>query len=302
MVVGYLLESVLGQLFALGFLIKGFPSTTSPSKTRDLLAEGCQIFFDCAIFFVVSIQISCVVVLARKDFGISANGLGGLTVQITWAVALVCMLPLLYPLVILEYTHEERSNFRFSLFCGCWILFFYTFISQMIGEFAPSQVGVGAGGGGSTIIKPEQMDALDSLCLTGVPVLTSTEQTILKVFGAAGSIIISIYGLAYLIWFILQRQYSTQAKCVQKKLFSVLPSTHRGQVAISALAILVPILTIPQFWGIFRLREIQRSLAGATSNAYVDNQWTFGQVVAVTIFAPVFTEMGYLMIQNFREP
>lgn len=67
------------------------------------------------------------------------------------------------------------------------------------------------------------------------------------------------------------------------------------------LSIAVPLLTIPQLWGVLRLRGIQKGLADATSNVYVDNQWTFGQVVAVMIFVPVFTEVGYLWIKERRE-
>ncbi len=67
------------------------------------------------------------------------------------------------------------------------------------------------------------------------------------------------------------------------------------------LSIAVPLLTIPQLWGVLRLRGIQKGLADATSNVYVDNQWTFGQVVAVMIFVPVFTEVGYLWMKERRE-
>lgn len=62
-------------------------------------------------------------------------------------------------------------------------------------------------------------------------------------------------------------------------------------------------LSIPQIWGVLRLRGIQKALADTTNNAYVDNQWTFGQVVAVMLFAPVATEIGYsLMKSNTWKP
>jgi hypothetical protein len=298
MVAGYLFESVLGFAFAVGFSISGLPSDPPISIHKRHLIDGCKVFFDCAVFFVVSIQISSVVVLARKDFGLSANGLGGLTVQITWAVALVCMLPLLYPMIILEYASKERANFRFFLFCGCWILFFYTFISQMIGNFAPSQVGEGAGPGGQTIVTTSEMDTLVSMCLGGIRVLSTTEQKVLSASGAVGSILISMYGLGYLLWFIGSRLHEDVINAVRTKISAAYPKVQKDRMSIITLGILLPLLTIPQFWGIFRLREIQRSLAGATSNAYVDNQWTFGQVVSVTIFAPVLTELGYLLLRG----
>jgi hypothetical protein len=299
MVVGYFFEAVLGLIFAIGLSGKG-PLLAKKPLTRNtkLLATGCKTFFDCAVFFVASIEIACLIVLERKNSGISANALGGLTVQITWAVALLCLLPLLYPMVILEYVEKGRSNYRFFLFCGCWILFFYTFVSQMIGNFGQSQVGQGAGPGRTTIITTEEMDVLTSLCLSGVKVLTNTEQKILSGFGAAGSIVISLYGLLYLLWFIIQRQSRRQAKWVCTKAQSI-PARYRSSTfLIRSAVVLVPILTIPQFWALMRLRGIQKALANSTSNSYTDNQWTFGQVVAVIIFAPVFTEVGYLWIQD----
>jgi hypothetical protein len=47
-----------------------------------------------------------------------------------------------------------------------------------------------------------------------------------------------------------------------------------------------------------RLRGIQKGLADATKDVYVDTQWTFGQVVAVMIFVPVFTEVGYVWLKD----
>jgi len=142
MVIGYFLDSIISFFLAL-MLSSHEPISMMPPLTKhgELLAEACKVFFDCAVFFAISIQISCIVVLVRRDFGISANGLGGLTVQITWAVAVLCMLPLIYPMFVLRYIDRDRSNYRLFLFCGCWLLFFYTFISQMIGDFGPSQVG-----------------------------------------------------------------------------------------------------------------------------------------------------------------
>lgn len=299
MVVGYTFESVLGLLFALGL---GFQRPVSRTRYSEiyssLLLKGCSTFFDCAVFFAVSIQISCVVVLVRRDFGISANGLGGFTTQITWAIALLCMLPLIYPLMVLGHISPDRGGYRFFLFCGCWVLFFYTFISQMIGDFAPSQVGQGAGEGGATIITTDEWNKLTALCLTGVRALSSNEQNLLSRFGAAGSLLVSAYGFIRLVYFIGERQWPSRFDKIREKWLSLFNEERRTQYLVIFWCVLITVLTIPQLWGVFRLRGIQRALADATSGAYVDNQWTFGQVVAVMIFAPVITELGYLVINH----
>lgn len=109
-------------------------------------------------------------------------------------------------MVILEYTEKEDRKYRFFLFYICWILLFYVFISQMVGNFAPSQVGKGAGPGDTSIILPDQMYKLEDLCLRGINTLTKAEQKVLSGFGAAASIMISLYALIYLLWLIIHRQ------------------------------------------------------------------------------------------------
>jgi hypothetical protein len=208
------------------------------------------------------------------------------------------MMPLIYPLVVLGYISKEKEGYRFFLFCGCWVLFFYTFISQMIGEFAPSQIGEGAAAGGTTIITDDEWNKLTTLCLSGVQATTTLEQKILTGFGAAGSLVVSAYGLIRLLWFIGERQWPNQTRAIRKRALPKLSSGRKTTYTVIFWIVLLTILTIPQFWGVFRLRGIQKSLANATSNAYVDNQWTFGQVVAVMIFAPVFTEVGYHLIRD----
>jgi len=299
MIIGYFLDFVFGFCFALSLAFHE-PISTKPPLTKygGLLAEGCKVYFDCTVFFAISIQIACLIILVRRDFGISANGLGGFTVQITWAISLLCMLPLLYPMFILRYTNKDRKNYRLFLFCGCWLFFFYNFMSQMIGDFGPSQVGQGTGPGGATIITTDEWNNLTSLCLSGVEYLSTAEQKVLSGFGAAGSITITTYGLLSLLWFITTRRFPETAKVVRHKFSLDFLQKNRKQNTIWFVIFLVPLLTIPQLWGVLRLRAIQKGLANATGNVYVDNQWTFGQVVAVMIFIPVFTELGYLRIKK----
>ena len=271
-------------------------------------------FYDCAIYFAASIQIACVVVLVRKDYGISADGLGGLTVQITWAVALLSLLPLLYPLVMLGIfvseesekeleeaeTSRSRHEFRFYLFSICWVLFLYTFVSRMIGDFAPSQVGQGAGPGGSTIITTEDWATLDVLCFTGVQQLTDNETMVMEAFGTAGSIILSLFILCPFLWTILQSLDPSFVKLVERKFSVVRKNWAIQSLGSRAILVLIPLLTVPEIWGVFRIRNIQEALTDTMGVEYTDNQWTFGQVVAVVIFAPVIVEVAYLSARHPR--
>ncbi len=181
------------------------------------------------------------------------------------------MLALLYPMYILRYTDKVRKNYRLFLFCGCWLFFFYNFMSQMIGDFGPSQVGQGAGPGGATIITSDEWNNLISLCLSGVEYLSPAEQKVLSGFGAAGSITITTYGLLSLLWFITTRRFPETAKTMRHKIFSKFLPSNRKPNTIWCVILAVPLLTIPPLWGVLRLRGIQKGLANATSNVYVDN-------------------------------
>jgi hypothetical protein len=58
---------------------------------------------------------------------------------------------------------------------------------------------------------------------------------------------------------------------------------------------LVTLLSVTQIWAYFRIQNLQAQMTKAAGNSYLDQQWTFGQVVAVSVFAPVLTEALFFM-------
>jgi hypothetical protein len=44
------------------------------------------------------------------------------------------------------------------------------------------------------------------------------------------------------------------------------------------------------FWAFFRLRQVQKHMNEVAGGDFPDGRWTFGQIVAVTVFVPVFVE------------
>jgi hypothetical protein len=128
--------------------------------------------------------------------------------------------------------------------CGCWFSFFYTFISQMIGDFGPSQVGQGASGGGTTIITTDDWNILTTLCLANVDYLSTAEQKVLGAFGAARSILVTTYGFLNLLWLITTRRFPDRAKAIRNKLSSF-SKTSKKQYAIVCFNIAIPVLTVP---------------------------------------------------------
>ena len=101
MIVGYVIENVLGLILVSSLYALRLRADDERQRAHQrildrcisVLRRGCNSFFDCAVFFTFSIQIACIVALARLDFGISANGMGDSTAKITWAISLLTILP-----------------------------------------------------------------------------------------------------------------------------------------------------------------------------------------------------------------
>jgi len=133
------------------------------------------------------------VVLVRKDFGISANNLGGLTTQITWTVALLTLLPTMYcvfmPVLLKDVAEErKRSGLHFLLFFICWVLFLYTFFTRMANT-------TGKGTTESALTAKEWGLLLD-MCFQGGQSISDPENTAMEVFGIFGSIFVSTFTIA----------------------------------------------------------------------------------------------------------
>jgi len=58
-------------------------------------------------------------------------------------------------------------------------------------------------------------------------------------------------------------------------------------------------LAVPLLWGFWRLRGIQRRLSLTVRGYYEGNDWGFGQVMAIAIFAPVGAEMLFVWMQGW---
>lgn len=57
--------------------------------------------------------------------------------------------------------------------------------------------------------------------------------------------------------------------------------------------VLLLALAVGQIWTIFRLCRFQADIAKNAGNSDIDNEWSFGQVAGVTVFAPVLIECWF---------
>ena len=311
MIAGYIIENGLGFVLVLSLFIlrRRIPEHQQMSSAGPLhrymgvATRGCDSFHDCAVFFTFSIQLACIVVLARLDFGVSADGLGDSTAKITWAISLLTMLPITYVAFnpdLLRYQSAEalsrsqkskdrKEQLRFLLFAVCLLLFIYPFLSRMTETFGPSLIG-----GNSKVISTSEWNIIQSMCVANVDPITSKEVVAMDVFSVAGSLFVCLLGLTKVIWLATKRHHE-QSQFVQYVQNCNSKWRNSTQLAL-ALFVLVPIIAVSQLWTIFRLRRFQEQVSANSNNADLDTQWTFGQIVAVTIFVPVLVECWFTWV------
>lgn len=305
MILGYILENILGFFFALALFILPRSSRNSQEtgrsvpyteRVRNVLTQGCSSFYDSAVLLCFSVQIASLVMLSRLDFGISANGMGDSTAKITWSVSLLTLLPLLYvaylphllqrPVIDKQAARPaSRQQLRFGLFSVCWLLTLYPFYSKMIGHFGPSLIGDGEG----QAISDNDWNMIQAVCTANVENISDQELVAMRFFGVAGSLFVSICTLLKVIWLGLRRQHGDSGfvRRIEKHRMIIGP-----KVTILFLIIL-PTFAISQIWTIFRLRRLQEDVSRNTGNENLDSQWTFGQIASITVFAPVAVDSAF---------
>ncbi|KAK1655822.1 hypothetical protein BDP81DRAFT_388712 [Colletotrichum phormii] len=295
--IGYAVELALG--FVLASLVLMIRQRHGPRAEffQLVLKAGFDAFFEFAIYFAIAIEIAAVVMLVNKDFGISTAGFGANEAQIALAVSVVCILPLLYPIALspLDLFHPEserqaqqnsrklqqrqrrQRDFSLVLFALVCVLFFYPFLSQCIHNWAPLRVGEGNGGDGKTYLTEEEWERIRDMCFGKVNNFTVSEHWALAVCEIIASLLIFLF----MLWHAMELGIRRIAGVGESE-------SGPG----SALLLFVPLFFgCALLWCIFRLRSIQAAAASNMGSEYAGNDWGFGQIVGIIIFAPVPTEM-----------
>jgi hypothetical protein len=177
MVIGYLLESLICVVLLVSFSWLDRQTESPSALARLLLSNAAKTFYENAVFFTFAIQAASIITLAKVDFGVNADGMGGFTMEIAWLVSSLTLLPLL-PMVFhsgmflevravgeaisrpskhsaigieegdknLASGGDERSNDvaearrgqRFLFYIICWAMGFGPFFSRMGDTFGMS--------------------------------------------------------------------------------------------------------------------------------------------------------------------
>ncbi len=309
--VGYVLEVSLAFLFAL--LAYTFHRTTpGPSRTATrwwkAVGRSFAAFFECAIYFSLAIQLASVVFLAKRDFGMAPEGFGANETQISLVTSVLCMLPLLYPIGLLPMDREDddankRRNLHLFLFNLATLLFFYPFLSQGIHTWAPTRIGKGNDEGRDTIDETE-WENLNDVCWGGVQQLSESGRWALAVIMMISSLVVYLFAFWVCFRRVFPGENREQVSYMHGetgKLFSRGP-TDRMQRALHSDVARGIVLVFPTalaaclLYFLFELRSIQEELTISLRGEYTGNDWGFGQLISVTIFAPVLVEFIYSLM------
>ena len=258
--------------------------------------------------------------LVQKDYGLSTRGFGAADAQIALANSVVCVLPLLYyvgmavspspgggcgtkrersPASISSNAQEAKddaasagdSNFRLLLFCLVTVMSLYCFYSQVIHNWGASRVG-----SQSTLASNAEWKKIEDLCYGSIGPWSAVEDRALAVFELVGGLVTYLFTLWQVAMFRMRQQPKDAAVHDAEAAAGLSRQRLKRKLGrgLAAVLLMTPLaLSLPLLWGIFRLRQLQAEELKSRGIEYMGNEWAFGQIIGVVIFAPVATQAGY---------
>lgn len=230
-----------------------------------------------------------------------------------------------------EQIHHKQP-YRLTLFSIAVLISIYPFMSQSFRTWSPSQIGEGNGDGGATYVTAEEWQPVENICFHldgatstgGVSTLTGTEHVVMGVFQTVSSCVVILFAVGMLIPGALRRldhwfhddelaghgddtmhggwgRFVVVVKAMMRVCDGLKKKCRTSNVLVGFL-LFVPLgLGAPLLWGLWRLRALQGQLARAAGQQDEGGDWSFGQVVAITIFLPVGADMIFTAVCGVGE-
>lgn len=309
-----MLATVIGPLLSLLLIVSPHLAISSDilGTLQTVLAGGITSFFDSAVYFALAIEIATTTILVAKDYESTAIAFGDYETRISTIACAISLLPLTYPIIILpnrrspcDKDTRDKEAYRKCLFCIAVLASVYPFFSQSVRTWAPTQIGDARGDGGVTYVDADEWDVVGKVCFGTVEYLTDTENTTIGAFQMVASLFVILFCIFMLVPPTLRRlnyRYGEDSH-IRKAMTAFCDRASQAcqQSPLKYILLAVPVcLAAPLLWGFWRIRTLQTQLATATGREYEGNEWGFGQVMAITIFAPVAAEMIFEGIRGRR--
>ncbi|UPL01686.1 hypothetical protein LCI18_012620 [Fusarium solani-melongenae] len=300
---GYIIEFALSVLLSLAAISLRDPKPgTRGDKWKQIVQCGLDSFFFSAAYFTLAIQLATIIVLVRKDYGISNEDLGAIEARIAQSFSVMSMIPLLYPAALLEpeernLRRDVRHNSRLLLLSLTSALSFFPFISRCIHAFGPSPIGDGPG----HKVTPENWAKVAELCFSGgfQDLKKGSIWKVLPELELSTSLIMYLFVL-WLLSGLPNTHYIPDSTKGYRGVKTILYWRKRtiGWLKNKWYLTMVPLLaivglTIPLVVMIFTLRDMQKELSKDLEQTYEGDNWGFGQIVSIVLFVPVGVDIAY---------
>ncbi|KAF4498243.1 hypothetical protein FAGAP_5575 [Fusarium agapanthi] len=280
-----------------------FKRSGKNSQRHQDAKAGLEAFVDSAAYFALALQLATIAVLARKDHGISTADLGAIEARISQSVAVVSMMPLLYPVALLEPAAKSsmraniKHNARLLLLSVTVALSFYPFLSRCIHAFDISPIGEGK----DSEVSPTNWSVVEDMCFPAEYRNIGRSTTFNSLNGL--ELTASLITYIFTFWLLAglpgtcydHDEKAKDAKGAEDK------ASWRERVnkwfsdrpLVAVLPLVFVGLTIPLLVVIFTLRNVQEQMLENMGEKYDGNYWGFGQIVSIILFIPVGVEMAY---------
>ncbi|KAF4811875.1 hypothetical protein CGCSCA5_v009528 [Colletotrichum siamense] len=100
--IGYAVELALGFFLAASMLLVRQRSGRRWEFFQIIIKKGLEAFFEFAVYFAIAVQLATTIMLVKKDFGKTTADFGANEAQNALAIAVICVIPLVYPMVKLR--------------------------------------------------------------------------------------------------------------------------------------------------------------------------------------------------------
>lgn len=135
---------------------------------------------------------------------------------------------------------------------------------------------------------------IEGACFEHVEVVSLNQEAIMTAFGVASWLFVTIIAIYKVILSAIKDTHEQQWNWLKTHNLTFGDETIWSTRIWSIVYILVLMFLAAQFWAFFRLRRFQSDMIEAAGGKFPDGQWTFGQIVAVVVFIPVFVEVLFL--------
>jgi len=129
---------------------------------------------------------------------------------------------------------------------------------------------------------------IEDACFLNVERMSPANERFVTACGITSYLLVSIIVIVKILASILEG-YQNRWLAWMRSNSTKLHSRWRARLYYILCVVLFGLLAV-QFWAFFCLRQVQKEINVVAGADFPDGRWTFGQIVAVTVFVPVLVE------------